>query len=255
MRYHIDTIPVWDAVKLDSECPLCALYRLNEQREAEYYLGASVMEPDVRIRVNERGFCLKHHALLYGLGNRLGQALMLESHMDVTREALRKRCDALREASRALAEAPLGAMSRRGAAAMKDFRQAAEALEGGLETCVMCDSIRENMNRYLYSFLHLWQNDSEFRRTFSKSKGLCLPHLRELLAMAAEALPARELADFTGEMTALTERNFERVRADLGWFIKKKDYRFQNEPWNGAQDAVPRAIGKLRGALPGDKEG
>ena len=30
MRYHIDTIPVWDAIKLDGECFLCALKRKTE---------------------------------------------------------------------------------------------------------------------------------------------------------------------------------------------------------------------------------
>ena len=33
MRYHIDTIPVWDAMKLDGECLLCALRR-KEKRNA-----------------------------------------------------------------------------------------------------------------------------------------------------------------------------------------------------------------------------
>ena len=54
MRYHIDTIPVWDAMKLDGECLLCALERKTELGEAERYLGASVMEPDVRVKVNDR---------------------------------------------------------------------------------------------------------------------------------------------------------------------------------------------------------
>ena len=52
MKYHIDTIPLWDAVKLDGECPLCALSRKLELGEVERYLGASVMEPDTRIQVN-----------------------------------------------------------------------------------------------------------------------------------------------------------------------------------------------------------
>ena len=30
MRYHIDTIPVWDAMKLEGECLLCALERKTE---------------------------------------------------------------------------------------------------------------------------------------------------------------------------------------------------------------------------------
>lgn len=31
MRYHIDTIPVWDAAKIDGECLLCALQRRVER--------------------------------------------------------------------------------------------------------------------------------------------------------------------------------------------------------------------------------
>ena len=65
MRYHIDTIPVWDAMKLNGECLMCALERKTELGEAERYLGASVMEPDVRVKVNDKGFCRKHHAMLF----------------------------------------------------------------------------------------------------------------------------------------------------------------------------------------------
>ena len=43
MRYHIDTIPVWDAVKLEGECPLCALRRKVEKTDVERYLGLNVL--------------------------------------------------------------------------------------------------------------------------------------------------------------------------------------------------------------------
>ena len=46
MRYHIDTIPVWDAMKLNGECPLCALRRKVEMEDVDRFLGGSVMEPD-----------------------------------------------------------------------------------------------------------------------------------------------------------------------------------------------------------------
>ena len=36
MRYHIDTIPVWDAAKIDGECLLCALQRRVELQQIEY---------------------------------------------------------------------------------------------------------------------------------------------------------------------------------------------------------------------------
>ena len=39
MRYHIDTITVWDAMKLDGECFLCALKRKTEIGEVEHYLA------------------------------------------------------------------------------------------------------------------------------------------------------------------------------------------------------------------------
>ena len=90
MRYHIDTIPVWDALKLDGECLLCSLERKTELGEAERYLGASVMEPDTRVQVNTKGFCRHHHAMLFSMSNRLGHALMLESHMMETRERTEK---------------------------------------------------------------------------------------------------------------------------------------------------------------------
>ena len=88
MKYHIDTIPVWDAMKRDGECLLCALERKTELGEAERYLGASVMEPDIRVQVNKKGFCRKHHGMLFGMSNRLGHALMLESHTIETRERM-----------------------------------------------------------------------------------------------------------------------------------------------------------------------
>ena len=74
MRYHIDTIPVWDAAKIDGECLLCALQRRVELQQIEYSLGASVMEPDVRIQVNKKGFCQHHQLMLFKGDNRLADA-------------------------------------------------------------------------------------------------------------------------------------------------------------------------------------
>ena len=43
MRYHIDTIPVWDALKQQGECPLCALRRSIEAADVDRFLGGSVI--------------------------------------------------------------------------------------------------------------------------------------------------------------------------------------------------------------------
>ena len=65
MKYHIDTIPVWDAYKADCECPMCLIRRKCELDFIDSFLGGSVMEPDTRIEVNAKGFCQEHLHQLY----------------------------------------------------------------------------------------------------------------------------------------------------------------------------------------------
>ena len=248
MRYHIDTIPVWDAMKLDGECLMCALERKTELGEAERYLGASVMEPDVRIRVNDRGFCRKHHAMLFSMSNRLGHALMLESHMIEIREKLEKISGRLSQSAAQLKDAGLGdKLSGKTKAAAAEILKQAEAVNGMAGTCLMCETIEENMNRYLHTFFHLYQHDTDFRTKFETSKGLCLPHLGKLLETAPEELGARELGRFIETVIRLEKDNMDRIQEDISWFIKKFDYRYENESWKNSRDAVERTVNKTRG--------
>ena len=47
----------------------------------------------------------------------------------------------------------------------------------------------------------------------------------------------------------LQKQNLERITEDVDWFIKKFDYRYQDESWKNSKDAVERAILKLSGVL------
>ena len=248
MRYHIDTIPVWDAMKLEGECPLCALERKTELGEAERYLGASVMEPDVRVKVNDRGFCRKHHAMLYGMSNRLGHALMLESHTIELREKLAKVSEKLSKSADQLKNAGIGdKLGGKTKAATDEILKQAKAVEEMAGSCLMCDTIAENMRRYLHTFFHLYQHDGEFRNRFEQAKGLCLPHMGQLLEVAAEELGAKDLGRFTETLVRLQKENMDRIQEDISWFIKKFDYRYENESWKNSKDAVERTVNKARG--------
>lgn len=247
MRYHIDTIPVWDALKLDGECLLCALRRKTELGEAERYLGASVMEPDTRIQVNAKGFCPHHQSMLFGMSNRLGHALMLESHLAETREHTEKSFAALKKAAKAYSSASLMERLKKGQAARNDMNALADELAALSHSCIMCDSINENMERYLHTFFHLYKTDTEFRSRFHNSKALCLPHMADLIRLAPDELPAKDLSDFVDKLTGMETANLNRMQEDISWFIKKFDYRFVNEPWHNSQDAVERTVNKLRG--------
>ena len=248
MKYHIDTIPVWDAMKLDGECLLCALERKTELGEAERYLGASVMEPDVRVKVNERGFCRKHHAMLYTMSNRLGHALMLESHMIENRQKMAVISDKLEKSAKQLINAGIGdKLNGKAKAAVLEILKQARTVNGMAGTCLMCDTIAENMGRYYHTFFHLYQHDADFRGRFAKSKGLCLPHLGQLLEVATQELGSRELGEFVQVVTKMEKENLDRIQEDISWFIKKFDYRYENESWKDSKDAVERTVNKVRG--------
>jgi len=248
MNYHIDTIPIWDAQKTDGECLLCALRRRTELGEAERYLGASVMEPDVRIRVNDRGFCQKHHQMLFSMSNRLGHALMLESHMIENREKLKKANEHIAKYARQLAEMGIGdRMQGKAKAAKENIVKEARKIQETAGTCVMCDTIEDNMTRYLHTFFHLYRNDSEFRKAFLGGKGLCLPHYGQLIEVAAEELNTKELAEFLSAMGKIESENMDRIQEDISWFIKKFDYRYDGEDWKNSRDAVERTVNKTRG--------
>ena len=248
MRYHIDTIPVWDAMKLEGECLMCALERKTELGEAERYLGASVMEPDVRVKVNDRGFCRKHHAMLFSMSNRLGHALMLESHTIELRRKLEKISDSLNRSAAQLENAGIGdKLSGKTKGAVEEILKQAKAVDEMADSCLMCETIRENMDRYLHTFFHLYQNDGDFRSRFEKSKGLCLPHLGRLLETATQELGAKDLGRFVKTVTRLEKENMDRIQEDISWFIKKFDYRYENESWKNSKDAVERTVNKARG--------
>ncbi len=248
MRYHIDTIPVWDAMKLDGECLMCALERKTELGEAERYLGASVMEPDVRVKVNDRGFCRKHHAMLFSMSNRLGHALMLESHTIEIREKLARISASLNKSADQLKNSGIAdKLNGKNKAAAAEIQKQAQAVSEMADSCLMCDTIEENMNRYMHTFFHLYQNDTEFRNRFENSKGLCLPHLGKLLEAATQELGARELGQFVETVTRLERDNMDRIQEDISWFIKKFDYRYENESWKNSKDAVERTVNKARG--------
>ena len=245
MNYHLDTIPVWDAMKLDGECLLCTLRRKTEVGEVERFLGASVMEPDTRVQVNRKGFCRHHQEMLFAVDNRLGHALMLESHLAETRERLQKALKAMKQSAKGASQASL--IDRLSGTPRKALAADVAGIEKLTETCVVCDAINENMARYLHTFFHLYKNESDFRRAFADSKGVCLPHLIDLMRFAPSELSSKELSEFADVLARLEAEAFDRLQEDVSWFIRKFDYRFAAEPWKNSRDAVERTVNKLRG--------
>ena len=235
VKYHIDTIPVWDAMEKETPCPLCTLYEKCEADEIDRSLGGSVMEPDARIRVNQRGICERHHQHLFQMKNRLGHALLTDSH---TREML----DNLEKMKKLI---PTGRKSLFGGKSSAD--ELADTLEKLSQSCVICEDIETHMQRYLYTFVHLWKTDAAFSEKWTHSQGVCLPHAARLLRMAQKQLNADQMTAFSQQLLDLVTQRLSQDEKDLEWFTLKFDYRNQDKPWGNSRNALERTINRLRG--------
>ncbi|MEG0638678.1 MAG: DUF6062 family protein [Clostridia bacterium] len=236
MQYHLDTIPVWDAIALESDCPLCALHQKCELSEVERSLGGSVMEPDARIRVNERGICAKHHQQLFVQGNRLGHALLVDSH---SKELLKKL-----KAAEKLIPAQKGGLFGKATGGADEL---IHKLRSFSETCVICEDVDSHMQRYLHTFVHLYKTDKAFQSKWDASAGVCLPHAVELLTHAQKQLNAAQLQAFCASLLALLQKSLTTEEQELEWFTLKFDYRNTDKPWGNSKTALERTINRLRG--------
>ena len=229
---QIYTIPVNEAFDASQEnpacgCPICTLYNRLEENELDLILGASMMEPDVRQKTNELGFCHRHYGMMFTRKNRLGLGLILESHFDKVKRDLS-------------GEGLSALISGAGADTIKRLSR----LE---ESCYVCSRIEANLSRMLDTVLLLYRHDPAFRRKTAAQPYFCLPHYRRLLELAKDRMNKKEFAEFYETTSAVVRRYAEELSADVSWFCKKFDYRYADEPWNNAKDAVERSIRFLSG--------
>ena len=227
---QIYTIPVNEAFEAGAAdascgCAFCALYRKLEENELDLILGASMMEPEVRIKTNKEGFCKTHYDMMFVRKNRLGMALTLESHLD--------------EIRRDITDNALSALTGAGKKAEKRI--------GELEnSCYVCGRIEFNFGHMIETAVYLWEKDPEFRDKLRAQPMFCLPHYRRVLAAAERRMRKKELAEFVEACAKVTETYFDTLREDVSWFCKKFDYRYDEEPWYNSRDAVERAMKFLR---------
>jgi len=230
---QIYTIPVneafEDAAKDESscKCPFCLMYNRLEDNELDLILGASMMEPDVRLKTNEQGFCDTHFDLMFRRSKRLPLALMLESHLDSVAKEL-----------------AVG-----GLFPAKTAENAGKRLDKLEHDCYVCSRIEYNFSRMVETAALLWQSDSAFHEKVKNIRYFCLPHYGQFIRAAKERLSKRDFVQFYGEIAEVETKYFDSLREDVSWFCKKFDYRYENEPWGNAKDAPERARAFLSGTL------
>lgn len=239
MKEILYDIPVNDIFDIPCECPICAMKKKLADDNVAFAMGPSYMEDDIRLTTDKVGFCKEHMQMMYDFENRLGLALILDTHM----QHIIKEIEKLQKKGRSSSS---GLFSKKTGSALYEYTEKTS------HSCFICERIKNTFERYLVTTLHLYEKDMEFRKKFKSCRGFCLEHYGLLFEMAPRYLSGQTLEDFTTDLNKIFLDNFKRMQDEVSWFIDKFDYRNTDAPWKTSKDALPRAMTKVNGILPDD---
>jgi len=251
MRETIYTIPVTEAFDRDGECPICELRKRFEKERVDYYMGAALMEPEIRIEMNKTGFCSRHFGMMYDTKtSRLGLGLVIDTYL---REQTAKLVKMSGPAASSLSEDIKPKKSLFGSSAKKDAAKAADDLSSYIddqsEKCLICEKLDYTMERYYEVFFDLYAGEKDFREKVHAGKGFCLPDFSILLKRSAKYLSSGMRAEFVKRITEIELASLDRLEKEVDWFTKKFDYRNTDAPWGNSKDAPARSIKKITGSI------
>lgn len=236
MKEQLYTIPVNDAFDEGGECPVCSMWKSLEKASVEYAMGPSYMEDDVRMETDRVGFCKPHMQMLWDENNRLGLALVLQTHMQKTTREIKKMINSPFKGG--------GFLKKREESPMVSYIRKLG------QSCFVCERVNGFFERYIVTIFYLWQNDKSFQKKYLESKGFCTEHFGLLMDEAPHNLMGDDLKEFVRATGRIYVENMERLIEDVDWFVNKFDYRYKDEPWKNSRDALQRAMIKTNGILP-----
>lgn len=223
MMESICTIPLTEVLEEKDGCPLCRMRDMLERRVVEYITGPAMMEPEVRIRSNELGFCHTHLTQMLSVRNRLAVALTLETHLgEIEKKVFGEGKPAMLRPS------------------TKKRRYETARIE---ETCFVCDRMEWGMSRMVDNLLDLIDSEPEMRQMFASQSMLCLPHYALLLERADNRLSKRTRGEFIDMLHRLAGGYLNELRGDVRHFCDMFDYRNNGEDadWGNSRDSLERA--------------
>ncbi|MBQ9083922.1 MAG: hypothetical protein IJY28_10600, partial [Clostridia bacterium] len=140
MRYDITNIPISEVFEEGDGCPICRLRNKLESRAVEYITGAAMMEPDIRIETNKKGFCLTHYRQMRRQRNRLSVALMMETRLDELERQV------------------FSGLPLLGKSAQKQAKDAGQRTD----TCFVCDQMNEALDKMLATVCRTYEQQRDF---------------------------------------------------------------------------------------------
>lgn len=221
-------------------CAFCRLTDESANKYIEAILWEMVTDPETRIELRKaRGYCPEHTHLLVRPGSALGTAILMKDVINVLQKEV---------AASKLWENPDSNIGSIGSSLNpKKSKSKTAVLHSSLSPqseCPVCKNI-EQLEKHLIKTLI--KNINQLAESYRQSAGLCLPHLKTLLAQA----PSNQN---THTLLAAQLHIWEKLDADLTEFIRKNDYRFRHEGFGLEKDAWKRGVEATAGILPQNKK-
>lgn len=187
MKEHNYTIPLTEAIEEGGGCFLCKIEKELSDRALEYYMGAAVMEPSVRIETNARGFCRTHGEAMLAMPKKLPLILALQTRLDTLE---------------------------------KEFVKAKKPGKHREKTCAVCERVSRQMDKCIENCLWLLQKEPDFLEKYLQSEGVCLSHFYALAAKMGKG----DAALYKVLHTHMAEK-LARLRGDMDTFARSFDYQ------------------------------
>lgn len=215
-------------------CPVCRCVREDSLRYMRSLMYEQVTDPTTRGDLRDSwGFCNWHAWMLTELPDEaLGTAIISEDLLEI----------ALTRLHRLLVRVGRGKLKRRWLSRLIRRRPRIPLLDSWRRktVCPVCRSGRFNEESYLQTILE-FVGDPEFDKAFSRSWGVCLPHLLQLIELGRHH-PRLE------PVLKKTEAQWRQLQEYLKGFIEKHDYRATEKFTEEEARSWRQAIEMLSGA-------
>ncbi|MDR0914489.1 MAG: DUF6062 family protein [Oscillospiraceae bacterium] len=225
MKENICSIPINDILGPKQGCPICRMFYCLEDKHIEHITGAAMMEPLVRVQTNQKGFCRRHLELMNERGNRLSNALVLQTHLQ---EIAEKFCpDALKG---------------------RYNKKEIEKLQNLQKTCYICERIEKDVAHFFETLFKEYEQNEEFRQLFNEQEYICLEHYTVLIENATKARIAKKAKeDFMQNVMRLFGGKLQELQTDIAKFASMFDYRNSGGDFGTSKDSIERSIKFLGG--------
>ena len=229
---------VHDAYGQGAECPLCFLMDGAERTILHSFQHSRVMEPNVRVKTNDVGFCPEHLGKLYQGENKLGLGLVILTHLEEKSTGITAALDGLIAAAR-------GASRERS----RGIQQTVQSFESLRDSCFICGMLAQDLTRYSWTILYLWRKDPQFPARLKASRGFCLSHFCSVLAAATDALRGDRLADWLEDVVPLMKGSLAALQKDLLAFTQLHQAGNRSLGTEEERSALARTLQMLAGRI------